>query len=76
MRVAHASEWNLRDHILKERGWELYHEAKRREDMIRQGVLISNAQVRGINAEEYRVLFPIPQSEVEDNSNLEQNTGC
>lgn len=70
-----ASSQDLRDHILKERGWEFYHEAKRREDMIRHGILISNAQERGVNAQEHHVLFPIPQSEIDANPNLEQNPG-
>ena len=65
----------LREHLLKERGWEFYHEAKRREDMIRHGVLISNAQERGKNAQSHHTLFPIPQSEINTNSNIQQNSG-
>jgi len=70
-----SSRSDLREHILDERGWEFYHEAKRREDMIRHEVLISNAQERGKDAQPFHTLFPIPQSEVNTNSNIEQNPG-
>ncbi len=66
---------SLNSHILKERGWEFYNEAKRREDMIRHEVLISNAQERGKNARQHHLLFPIPQSEMDTNPNLIQNEG-
>lgn len=65
----------LRSHILQEREWEFYHEGKRREDMIRQDMFISNAQSRGKNAQEHHTLFPIPQSEMDANPNLEQTSG-
>lgn len=66
----------LRDHILAERGWELYAEGHRREDLIRHGKLISNAQARGItNAQDYHVLYPIHQNEIDLNPNLIQNPG-
>lgn len=70
-----SSTSGLREHLLDERGWEFYHEAKRREDMIRHGVLISNAQERGKNAQPFHTLYPIPQSEMNTNSNMEQNPG-
>lgn len=64
----------LREHLLKERGWELYSEGKRREDMIRMGVFISSAVARGItNAREYHVLFPIPQQAVDSDPALKEN---
>ena len=45
-------------------------------DLIRQGKLISRAKARGIdNAQDYMTLFPIPQSEINSNPNLEQNPG-
>lgn len=66
----------FRDAILRERGWEFISEGKRREDLIRQGKLISDATARGIsNARDYRVLFPIPQSEIDANKLCTQNTG-
>lgn len=66
---------SLRSHILAERGWEFYYEGKRREDLIRHGVFIEWAQERGINAQPYHVRFPIPQSAMDSNPELEQNSG-
>lgn len=66
----------LRDHILKERGWEFYDENKRREDLIRHDKFIEYALARGaINAKPYHTRFPIPQSEIDANRNCEQNPG-
>ncbi|TDB62733.1 RagB/SusD family nutrient uptake outer membrane protein [Arundinibacter roseus] len=70
-----SSKESLRDHLLKERGWEFFTEGKRREDLIRMDKFISSAVARGKNAEPFHVLYPIPQSEVEANPNLTQNTG-
>ncbi|WP_339750602.1 RagB/SusD family nutrient uptake outer membrane protein [Algoriphagus aquimarinus] len=70
------SKESLREHILKERGWEFYSEATRRLDMIRMGVLISDAQKRGIsNAQGFRTLLPIPQQAIDSNPVLIQNEG-
>lgn len=67
---------NFNDIILEERGWEFYSEGWRREDLIRHDKLISNAQSRGItNAQDFHVLFPIPQNELNSNPNVEQNPG-
>ncbi|MHA7110062.1 RagB/SusD family nutrient uptake outer membrane protein [Sunxiuqinia elliptica] len=66
----------MRSALLKEREWEFYAEAKGRQDQIRQGVFISRAQERGITvAKAHHVLFPIPLSEMNANSNIEQNPG-
>lgn len=66
----------LRDHILKERGWEFYSERKRRQDLIRHGKFISSAHERGItNAQDYHVRMPIPQIEIDANALCEQNPG-
>ena len=43
---------SFRNQIFKERDWEFYGEAKRREDQIRQGTFISGAQASGKNAKE------------------------
>ena len=66
---------SLRDFIFKERSLELYFEGKEREDLIRQGKFISNAKARGINANDYQLLYPIPQVELDANPNLKQNPG-
>ena len=68
----------LRDLILEERGKEFVSEGKRREDLIRHGKFISLARERGVNAQPYHVLFPIPQAEVDANEAItpeDQNPG-
>jgi len=66
----------LNDELLQERQWEFYGEGLRRQDLIRMGKFISSAQARGItNAQDYQVLFPIPQTELQSNPNLKQNPG-
>lgn len=66
---------SLREAILQEREWELYFEGNAREDQIRHGVMISRAQARGKNAQEFHRLYPIPQVELDANPALEQNPG-
>jgi hypothetical protein len=64
----------LRGLILRERGWEFYTEGKRREDLLRHGVFISQAKNRGIvTAGEKHVLFPVPQAEIDANPLVKQN---
>ncbi|MCY1722078.1 RagB/SusD family nutrient uptake outer membrane protein [Prolixibacteraceae bacterium Z1-6] len=71
-----GSKEALRDHILKERGWEFYSERKRRQDLIRHDKFISSAQERGItNAQAHHVRMPIPQIEIDANPLCEQNPG-
>lgn len=65
----------LRDHILDERGWELWWEGKRREDLIRHGEFISRAQARGMPAQPHHVRHPIPLFALDANPKLEQNEG-
>ena len=69
------SKEELREHILNERGWELYAEGYRRDDLIRHGKYISKAQERGKDARDYHVVFPIPQVELDRNVNMVQNPG-
>ncbi len=70
-----ASKEDLRLAILQERAWEFFIECKSREDLRRHGLFIAAAQARGINAQDYMDLYPIPQSEIEANPNCEQNPG-
>lgn len=70
-----ASKEELRAHILDERGWELYAEGYRRDDLIRHGEFISRALARGVVTDEDHILFPIPQGERDKNTNLDQNDG-
>jgi len=72
---ANFDKQSLRQFILEERYREFYFEGKSRDDQIRHGVFISNAQSRGINAESYQKLFPIPQSEMDANDKMTQNKG-
>src|SRR5690606_6356091 len=65
----------LRDHILKERGWEFFTEELRRQDLIRHGRFIEYAKARGKVAFDYQIRYPIPQSEIDRNPNLIQNDG-
>ena len=70
-----TSKEALRDFILAERGREFYSEGFRREDLIRHGSFIQQAIDRGIAAEAHQVLYPIPQAQIDNNPNLEQNPG-
>jgi hypothetical protein len=73
---ATASKEAFRDYLLLERGHELFGEGMRRQDLIRHGVYIKLARERGNNAQDYQVLFPIPQFAItESNGILKQNPG-
>jgi len=77
-----SSDMSL-DFILDERSRELYWEGQRRTDLVRYGYFTSgnylwpfkSNQPAGIGADEYRNLFPIPQSSILVNPNLQQNEG-
>lgn len=75
--VDFPSQEALRDHILNERLWEFYYEGLRREDLIRHGKFVEQAQNRGKNAQPFHVLFPIPQPAIDSNPALQgdQNEG-
>ncbi len=66
----------LNDFILAERARELYTEGIiRREDLIRHDKYISRAIERGYPAQPFHVVYPIPQDQLDNNPNLEQNPG-
>ncbi len=66
----------MRDYILDERGRELFCEGHRRQDLIRHGKLIEKAHELGrLAAQDYHVLYPLPQSLLDENSNIKQNPG-
>lgn len=70
------SKEELQEQILDEKKWEFWYEGKRRRDLIRTNKFVKCAHDRGItNAKEFHNLFPIPQSAIDANSLLEQNTG-
>ncbi|MCH8838499.1 MAG: RagB/SusD family nutrient uptake outer membrane protein [Candidatus Marinimicrobia bacterium] len=63
-----------RELILDERGFELLWESFRRQDQIRTG-RFDDAWANKAASAEYRNLFPIPQTQMDANPNLVQNTG-
>lgn len=60
------------DDILKERGFELYWEGVRRQDMVRFGKLNAARQEKPATTAK-KNLYPIPTSALDVNSNLKQN---
>jgi hypothetical protein len=68
---------DFRTALLDERGRELYCEGTRRQDLVRQGLLISNAQARGKTAaQSFMTLFPIPSDVmIQANGVITQNPG-
>ncbi|GET26557.1 hypothetical protein NT017_28860 [Prolixibacter sp. NT017] len=62
------------DDILKERGYELYWEGLRRQDLIRFGKFTDAWQEKPVT-DASKEIYPIPQSEVDINPNLTQNPG-
>lgn len=61
--------------LVRERGWEFYSEGKRREDLLRNDLFLKNATDRSLPAKAFQTRFPFPQSEVDANKSLVQNTG-
>lgn len=61
--------------LVRERGWEFYSEGKRREDLIRNDLFLKNATDRNLPAKTFQTRFPFPQSEIDANKSLVQNTG-
>lgn len=71
-----SSKDALRSQIFQDRDWEFHFEGKTRQDMIRAGKLVSEGKTRGISyAADYHQLYPIPQSELDANSEMKQNDG-
>jgi hypothetical protein len=64
----------LRAAILNERLFEFAGEAKRRTDLVRFGRFTEARQFKSLR-EPYRVLFPIPATQIQSNSKLTQNAG-
>jgi hypothetical protein len=72
--VTGMSQAAVRDLILEERLFELAGEAKRRQDLIRQDKYLMPWAFKD-RGEPYRVLMPIPQTQIDANPLLEQNPG-
>lgn len=64
-----------RDIILRERLFELAVEGKRRQDLIRHGRFTAPWQFKAVATAPYRVVFPIPQTQLDANPLLVQNAG-
>jgi hypothetical protein len=65
----------VRAQILQERLLELIAEGKRRQDLIRYGTYTSGTWSFKAATEPYRILMPIPQTQLDANPLLEQNPG-
>ena len=62
------------DVIMQERLFEFAGEGKRRQDMVRFGHFLDARQFKG-SREAYRVLFPVPATQIQSNAKLVQNPG-
>jgi hypothetical protein len=70
------TQQTMRDAILKERLLEFVGEGKRRQDMIRMGVYLKPFGLKGDQSSQpYRILFPIPATQIQTNPKLTQNPG-
>ncbi len=69
-----ATQSDARTAIYNERLFELTAEGKRREDMIRAGTFVASRRFKAAAAP-YKVLFPIPQTQIASNPLLVQNPG-
>jgi hypothetical protein len=72
--LAGLSGAGLRAAILNERLFEFAGEGKRRQDLIRHGRYTEARRFKQLR-EAYRVLFPIPATQIQSNSKLTQNQG-
>jgi hypothetical protein len=71
-----ATQQAVRDAILKERLLEFTGEGKRRQDMIRMGVYLKAFGLKSDQSSQpYRILFPIPATQLQTNPKLTQNAG-
>ena len=61
--------------LLAERGRELYAEGHRRSDMIRFGVYLEPRWEKPDVSPDYVTIWPIPESQILANENLDQNPG-
>lgn len=61
--------------FLDELGWEFEQEARRRQDLIRFNVFTRKSWLSKSPSPNTRRIYPIPQTELNKNSNLRQNPG-
>ena len=62
------------DNLIDERGRELYGESWRRQDLIRFGKFLAARKDKPAS-DPKRLIYPIPQTQVDVNSNITQNPG-
>ncbi len=65
----------FRTAVLDERRFELAFEGQRAWDLKRRGMFLEKLRAQGKTVEDYMLLFPIPDTQVKLNKNLEQNQG-
>lgn len=63
------------DELLAERGREMAWEQHRRQDLIRFGAFTKAWRFKDAEADNHRILFPIPKDQLSLNPNLKQNPG-
>jgi len=63
------------DDMMQERRAEFAFEGHRWFDLLRSGKTVEIMTLHGKNLDEHNLLFPIPSSEIEVNTLLEQNPG-
>ena len=72
--VVGTSQAQMRQVILQERLFEFVAEGKRRQDLIRNGSF-TDARRFKVTQQAYKVLFPIPLTQIQTNPLLQQNAG-
>jgi hypothetical protein len=68
------SQAQVREAIFNERLFELTYEARRRQDLVRAGRFTQAWSYKAAR-EPFRILMPIPQTQIDANPNLTQNAG-
>ena len=70
-----VTQAQVRDAILNERLFEFTWEGKRRQDLVRANKFTSGTWYAKTHSDAWKVLFPIPQIQIETNPELKQNPG-
>jgi starch-binding outer membrane protein, SusD/RagB family len=70
-----VTQSQVRDAIFNERLFEFAGEGKRRRDLIRQGTFTAARRFKPAETPIYKILFPIPQTQIQSNPLLTQNPG-
>jgi hypothetical protein len=70
-----GTQAEVRDAILNERLFEFTWEGKRRQDLVRANKFTQGTWYAKTHSDAWKVLFPIPQTQIETNPELKQNPG-